>query len=112
MGHWIRMSTLTEEGVKKLRHNHTQLFTEVKQAIEGEGGTLVAAWVTQGKCDLVSVIDAPDEQAMLAIDAAVSSLRIYHSTTMPGIPIDSFLSALNNSHFGMFLEGWMSKRKR
>jgi hypothetical protein len=58
---------------------------------------------------LVSIIDAPNEDAMLAIDANIASLRIYHSVSMPGIPIDSFLKAFGGDHFGLFLENWLVK---
>jgi hypothetical protein len=46
---------------------------------------------------------------MLAIDANIASLRIYHSVSMPGIPIDSFLKAFDGDHFGSFLENWLVK---
>ena len=93
MPQWIRLNKLTDEGIKSLRTNRLETFGEVKEGIEKEGGKLVGAWVTQGRYDLVSIIDAPNEDAMLAIDANIASMRIYHSVSMPGIPIDAFLKA-------------------
>ena len=110
MGHWIRLSSLTDEGIKKLKDDRLEMFSNVRSAIEGEGGKLVAAWVTQGRYDIISIIDAPSEQAILSIDAAISGMRIYTSETLPGIPIDSFLTAMKDDHFGLFLEGWFSKK--
>tara|TARA_B110000037_G_scaffold221414_1_gene292358 strand:- start:609 stop:959 length:351 start_codon:yes stop_codon:yes gene_type:complete len=110
VGHWIRLGSLTEDGVKKLRNDREEMFSNVRSIIEGEGGKLIAAWVTQGRYDIISVIDAPNEQAILSIDAAISGLKIYNSETLPGIPIDSFLAAMKDDHFGLFLEGWFSKK--
>jgi uncharacterized protein with GYD domain len=109
MPQWIRLNKLTDEGIKSLRTNRLETFSKVKQGIEKEGGKLVGAWVTQGRYDLVSIIDAPNEDAMLSIDANISSLRIYHSVSMPGIPIDAFLKAFDGDHFGSFLENWLVK---
>ena len=107
MPHWIRLNKLTDEGIKKLRGGSLELFGEVKESIEKEGGELMGAWVTQGRYDLVSIIEAPNEDAMLAIDANISALRVYHSVSMPGIPIDAFLQAFQGPHFGAFLENWL-----
>jgi uncharacterized protein with GYD domain len=109
MPQWIRLNKLTDEGIKSLRSERLETFSAVKEGIEKEGGKLVGAWVTQGRYDLVSIIDAPNEDAMLAIDANIASLRIYHSVSMPGIPIDSFLKAFAGEHFGLFLENWLVK---
>ena len=110
MGHWIRLSSLTDEGIKKLKDDKQEIFSNVRSAIEGEGGKLIAAWVTQGKYDIISIIDAPSEQAILSIDAAICGMRIYTSDTLPGIPIDTFLEAMKDDHFGLFLENWFSKK--
>ncbi len=107
MPQWIRLNRLTDEGIKKVRGGSLELFTDVKEAIEKEDGELVGAWVTQGRYDLVSIIEAPNEDAMLAIDANIAALRVYHSVSMPGIPIDAFLQAFQGPHFGMFLENWL-----
>ena len=109
MPHWIRLNKLTDEGIKKIRSERIEIFVAVKEAIEKEGGKLMGAWVTQGRYDLVSIVEAPDETAMLAIDSNISSLRIYHAISMPGIPIDAFLDAFKGEHFGMFLENWLTK---
>ena len=107
MPQWIRLNKLKDEGIKKVRSERLEIFGEVKEAIEKEGGKLVGAWVTQGRYDLVSIVEAPNEDAMLAIDANIAGLRLYHSISMPGIPIDAFLQAFQGPHFGLFLENWL-----
>jgi len=108
MPHWIRLNKLTDEGIKKIRSERLEIFGAVKESIEKEGGKLIGAWVTQGRYNLVSIIEAPNEDAMLAIDANISALRLYHAVTMPGIPIDAFLQAFEGEHFGLFLENWLA----
>ena len=107
MPHWIRLNKLSDEGIKKVRTERLEIFGDVKEAIEKEGGKLVGAWVTQGRYDIVAIIDAPNEDAMLAIDSNIASLRLYHAVSMPGIPIDAFLQAFQGDHFGLFLENWL-----
>ncbi len=107
MPHWIRLSKLTDEGIRKTREDRVGLFGQVKLGVEKEGGKLVGAWVTQGRFDIVSIIEAPDEQVMVAIEANIAALRVYTSVSMPGIPITDFLRAFQGPHFGLFLENWL-----
>ena len=86
MPQWIRMAKLTGEGIKKVRGGQLTLLGEVRQTIEKEGGKLVGAWATVGRYDIISLVEAPDEQTMLNIDAAVAGMRIYHSETLPASP--------------------------
>ena len=111
MPQWIRMAKLTGEGIKKVRGGQLTLLGEVRQAIEKEGGKLVGAWATVGRYDIISLVEAPDEQTMLNIDAAVASMRIYHSETLPAIPMEDFMTAFSSSpNLGLFLESWLQGR--
>jgi uncharacterized protein with GYD domain len=108
MPQWIRLARLTDEGIKKVRGGQLALLGEIRQAIEKEGGKLAGAWATMGRYDIVSIVDAPDEQVMLNIDAAVAGLRVYHSETLPAIPIEEFMTAFSSSpNMGLFLESWL-----
>ena len=111
MPQWIRMAKLTGEGIKKVRGGQLTLLGEVRQAIEKEGGTLVGAWATVGRYDIISLVEAPDEQTMLNIDAAVAGMRIYHSETLPAISMEDFMTAFSSSpNLGLFLESWLQGR--
>ena len=44
------------------------------------------------------------------IEAAMASLKVWSSVSMPGIPADTFVEAFKGSpHFGLFLEDWLSQ---
>jgi uncharacterized protein with GYD domain len=108
MPQWIRLSRLTDEGTKKMREGQIQMVKDIRTLIQGEGGELAGAWVTMGRYDIISIIDAPDEQTMLNIDAAIAGLRIYHSETLPAIPIEDFVKAFAGSPtLNIFLESWL-----
>jgi uncharacterized protein with GYD domain len=112
MGHYIRLLKLTEEGMKLFKTQKNAL-EEINGAIEAAGGKLVAAWVTQGNYDLVSVIEAPDPETMKEISNAVKGKGYYRGQTLPAIPIDEFVETFGRSgHFGTFLETWFRADKK
>ncbi len=109
MATFIRLSKLTEEGIKKVRKDRNILLTGIRASIESNGGKLVGAWATQGRYNIVSIIEAPDEKAMSNIEAEISGMRIYTTQTLPGIPIETFLQAFQgDSLFAAFLENWLT----
>ena len=108
---WIRLIKLTDKGVRRLRQDQTGLFEEQVAIIKENGGEMVQGYACLGYFDLVSIVEAPDEDVMSQIDKAISSQGLYMSQTMPAIPIKEFVNAFDGSAtMGMFLESWLKGR--
>lgn len=108
---WIRLLKLTDKGVRSLRQDQTAVFQEQMAIIEENGGKMTQGFACLGYFDIVSIVEAPDESVMSAIDKAIASQGLYMSQTMPAVPIQEFLGAFGSSAtMGMFLESWLSGR--
>jgi uncharacterized protein with GYD domain len=111
MPFWVRLIRFTDEGVKRLRDDLRETVGRTKNVIEENEGKLVAAFATQGTYDIISVIEAPDQTQMDAIDKLLKNQRLYTAKTLTAIPLDTFVEALSaDANFGVFLEQWYGKR--
>jgi uncharacterized protein with GYD domain len=81
MPRYIVLVDWTQEGVRAVEQTVDRL--EQGSALgESFGCKLEHAWWTQGSHDMVSVIDAPDEQAMAAYILAVARAGNLRTTTL------------------------------
>jgi uncharacterized protein with GYD domain len=81
MPRYIVLVDWTQEGVQAVEQTVDRL--ERGSALgESFGCKLEHAWWTQGNHDMVSVIDAPDEQAMAAYILAVARAGNLRTTTL------------------------------
>jgi uncharacterized protein with GYD domain len=90
---FIMLSTLTPEGVGRIRNNPTRI-REVNQELEQLGATVKAQWATLGQYDFVNVVEAPDEKTMARVSLALGSRGTGRWETMVAIPIDDFIATL------------------
>lgn len=112
MPSWMRLLTFTETGIKAIRQSPGRVFQEMDDLVRSHDCKITNAWVTLGDMDLVTVIDAPDEERLKVMEESLATKGIYTATTMPAIPIDEFLKmAATSGNFGMFLEAWMGQRR-
>jgi uncharacterized protein with GYD domain len=81
MPRYVLLVDWTEEGVRAVEHSVDRLEEGAKLG-ERFGCTIEHSWWTQGGHDMVSVINAPDEQAMVAYTLAVVKLGNLRTTTL------------------------------
>ena len=111
MSTWIRLIKLTDKGVRRMRQEQSTMLQEQVAIIEENGGKMTQAFACLGYFDIVSIVEAPDEDTMSQIDKAVGAQGLYISQTLPAIPIEEFLGAFEGSAtMGMFLESWLKGR--
>jgi uncharacterized protein with GYD domain len=112
MAHWIRLITLTEEGIKQLRTQQVGLMVHMQKVIEKHGGRLLTAFATLGNFDVLSLVECDNQEKMDAISEELDEQGFYTSETLPAIPLAEFLKAFQTSpNFGIFLESWLSSRE-
>ncbi len=81
MPRYIVLVDWTEQGVEAVEQTVDRLENG-RALAENFGCKLEHAWWTQGSHDMVSVIDAADEQAMVAYMLAVTRLGNLRATTL------------------------------
>lgn len=90
---YILLSTLTLQGVQTLRSNPERL-REVNRDVEELGAKVLHQWATLGPFDFVNIVEAPDNATVAKISVALGARGSAKLQTLPALPIDDFLNAL------------------
>ena len=90
---YILLTTLTPEGVQTIKNNPARI-REVNREVEQLGATVTAQWATLGRFDFISVLDAPDEEAIARVSIELGSRGTGRYETLTAIPVDDFISSL------------------
>ncbi len=93
MATYILLGTLTDEGAEKLR-NHPEWVEEVDQVLSDMGVKIIAQYAVLGPYDLVNIIEAPDNRAVVRVSTELSMRGSVKITTLPALPIEDFLTTL------------------
>jgi uncharacterized protein with GYD domain len=81
MPRYVLLVDWTEQGVQAVDHTVDRL-EDGRKVGETFGCEIEHVWWTQGSHDMVSVVHAPDEQAMVAYTLAVARLGNFRTTTL------------------------------
>lgn len=108
MATWIRMVTFTDTGIALVRRNPADLLNRLAAVITEAGGSLVQAFATLGAFDLVSIIDARDEEHMDEIDAKLANQGLYEAVNVPAVAVGEFVALAQSSP--VFLKAWLDGR--
>ena len=93
MATYVLLSSLTPEGGKTL-HSNPDRLAEVNKEIDGFGCTVVAQYALLGQYDFLTVVEAPDNETVAHLSVDLGSRGTVKMTTLPAIPIDSFVKKL------------------
>jgi uncharacterized protein with GYD domain len=95
MSTYVLLSSLTPEGGQTL-HAHPERLAEVNREIEGFGCRVVSQYALLGQYDFLTIVEAPDNETIAHLSVDLSSRGTVHITTLPAIPIDSFVNKLGD----------------
>ncbi len=66
MARYVVLLNWTDQGIRNVRET-TQRVEQVQQMVEQMGGRLETLLWTQGRYDLVAIVEAPDDETVAAI---------------------------------------------
>ena len=81
MPSYVVLYKFTDEGAKNIKGT-VKRTREIRERNKERGFTIQALYWTQGEYDLVSIVDAPDEQSMMAGLLNIAGAGNARSTTM------------------------------
>lgn len=93
MAYYIMLSNLTDEGAKTVKSNPERI-KEVNAEVEAMGVKILAQYAVMGPYDFISILEAPDNEAMTQLSVELSSRGTMKMMTLPAIPIDDFIGRL------------------
>ena len=92
---FIRLASLTDQGIKNIR-NFRQMLGEAKEIMESHGVHLIQGWATLGDYDVVAVIEAPDAKTAAQVSALIASKGNFKAKTLSAVPIGDLSDAVEN----------------
>ena len=95
MPRFIRLASLTDKAAANVA-NLSEMLGAAKQAMAKHGVTLVDAYVTLGRYDIIAIIEAPDAEAATAASALIASQGNFRAETLPATPVTDFLQRLGS----------------
>jgi len=90
---YVMLSSLTPEGGQTL-HSHPERMEQVNKEISEFGCKVVSQYALLGVYDFLTVVEAPDNETVAHLSVDLGSRGTVKVTTLPAIPIDSFVKKL------------------
>jgi uncharacterized protein with GYD domain len=87
MPHYIILFNFTEQGIRNVKDtiNRAEAF---KSAIEKAGGKFISEYYTLGKYDIVTIVEAPNDETILPVILATGGLGNVRSETLKAFSMD------------------------
>ena len=88
MPHYVVLSNLTDEGRKTIKDNPGRIL-DVNKEIEAMGIKIVKQLAILGPYDFVTILDAPDNEAVMKLSVALGSrgLSRFHPAPRTRTPV-------------------------
>jgi uncharacterized protein with GYD domain len=93
---YLMLTTLTEKGVQTLNSNPARL-REVNRDVEELGAKVLHQWAAIGAYDFVNVVEAPDDLTIARVSVALGARGSAKLESLPLLPVDELLGALEAS---------------
>ncbi len=93
MAKYILLSTLTNEGLTTIK-NKPQRIKEVNTEVEKYGVKVIEQYATLGPYDFVSLVEAPDNDAVFKMSVELGSRGTVKILSMPSMTIDAFIETI------------------
>ena len=91
---YVMLTNLTDEGRKTIKHNPDRI-KHVNKEVTETGARLVAQYALIGAYDFITILDAPDNKAIVRIAMNLGARGTLTSTTMATLTLDEFVGAMN-----------------
>jgi uncharacterized protein with GYD domain len=86
---YINLVKWTDQGIRNIKEA-PQRIDAFKKAIQAAGGKLTGFYVTMGKYDIVTVVDAPNDESMANIILTTESKGSVRTQTLKASTEDQF----------------------
>ena len=89
MGIYIALSNWTDQGIKTIKDSPRRL-DEARELAKKSGCELKDFFMVMGACDMVWVLEAPDDATAAKFSLAVGSAGNIRTTTLKAFPEDAY----------------------
>jgi uncharacterized protein with GYD domain len=93
---YIMLTKLTADGSRTM-HDQPDRVRAVNEEVEELGCKVVDQYATLGPYDFVTIIEAPDNDAMLRLSAGLGARGTMQILTLPAVPVADFVGGLKGA---------------
>ncbi len=93
MAIYIALSNLTDEGRKTIKQKPDRI-KEVNKEIESMGIKVLGQYAVLGSYDFITLLDAPNNEAVLKMSVELGSRGTVQLVTLPALSVDEFIKTL------------------
>ena len=86
MPHYIVLFNFTDQGIRNIKDTINRA-ANYKTAVETAGGRLISEYYTLGKYDIVTLVEAPSDEAIISILLNTEKLGNVRSETLKAFPL-------------------------
>lgn len=86
MVHYIILWNFTDQGIRNVKDT-IKRAGDLKAAIENTGGKLISEYYTFGKHDIITVVEVPNDEALMSVLLNTGRLGNARSETIKAFPI-------------------------
>ena len=95
MSHYILLINWTEQGVSKIKESPDR-YSSFKASVEKAGGKLIAGYYTFGKYDVVIIIEAPNDEAVMSLMLKVGSAGNVRTKTLKAFSAEEGMKVIKD----------------
>ena len=95
MPHYIILFNFTEQGLGSVKDT-VKRAEAFKNAVEKAGGKFVNEYYTFGKYDIITIVEAPNDEAIASLLFTTASLGNVHSETLKAFPLSEAAKIIEN----------------
>lgn len=92
---FIRLASLTEQGIRNIR-KFKDMLAEAQEIMEEHGVHLQQGWATLGDYDVIAVIEAPDAKTAAQVSALIAAKGNFRAKTLSAVPITDLSDAVRD----------------
>lgn len=93
MPHYVILFNFTDQGKGNIKDT-IKRAADYRTAVESAGGRLIGEYYTIGKHDIVTIVEAPSDQAMMLVLLATGKLGNVRSETLKAFPISEAVKVI------------------
>ena len=91
---YVMLTSLTDEGMKTLKHKPERIKEVDKEVMDRFGIKILAQYAVMGPYDFVNIIEAPDNDTVVKMAIELGSRGTIRTLTMPAIEVDQLIKDL------------------
>ena len=91
---YVMLTSLTDEGMKTLKHKPERIKEVDKEVMDRFGIKILTQYAVMGPYDFVNIIEAPDNDTVVKMAIELGSRGTIRTLTMPAIEVDQLIKDL------------------